>query len=327
MKFSIILTTLICSLPLFAQPASRESKGWSSFLEKFDTNHDGQVSQDEFTAGSQTRFTAMDTNGDAFVAEDEFQAGMQARKNWHSQHKMQKQAHRNPIMAADSDQDQTISQEEWNSFIASIQVDENGGVILGGNRQGQNRRPHMGPMAELDSNQNSILEKDEFAGLFRILDLNSDGILTKGELPQPREKGFGGRKGMPSLMQEADANQDAITTSDEWTSFLTKHQREDGTIDMASLVEGPRIGHMTSRLDQNQNGTVELEEIQAIFDRMDHNGDGQVSSNDRSECQKGKAECQKGKRECQKGKAECQKGKRECQNECQKGNRSCKTAK
>ena len=285
MKLSIVFTTLIFSLSLFAQPVKGAGPGWTSFLKKFDFNQDGQISQDEFLAGSQTRFTDLDANGDSIIIEDEFQSGIQSRHGKRRHHKGKDRSHGALIKAADTNQDQTISIEEWNIFVENMEVDDNGSVILG-QRHRENAGPPRGLFAELDVNQNGIFEKDEFAGLFQLLDKNGDGMLTIQEMPCGKKSKGRNRGGW---ITTSDSNKDRVITSEEWALFLSQHQNEDGSIDLAAVLQGPMIDRMTQKLDQNQNGLIELEEIQVIFDRKDRNGDGQISEDDRISGRKGRS--------------------------------------
>ena len=57
--------------------------GRAARMMRMDTNHDGEISRSEFTAGSMAQFDAADTNHDGTVTVEEWQA---QRDHWRQEH-------------------------------------------------------------------------------------------------------------------------------------------------------------------------------------------------------------------------------------------------
>lgn len=85
-------------------------------LQRFDTNGDGTISQEEIAAYRTTRFTTADTDGDGVLSRDEYLAlprgsgavqGMPQRDQWRDQMRARH------FTALDRDGDGTVSRDEW----------------------------------------------------------------------------------------------------------------------------------------------------------------------------------------------------------------------
>ncbi|MGN6849530.1 MAG: hypothetical protein ACTHJK_08680 [Sphingomicrobium sp.] len=62
-----------------SEPQIRPSETPEQILQKYDTNHDGKISLEEFRASEVAKFNALDTNHDGVVTPQELQAA-QGRK-------------------------------------------------------------------------------------------------------------------------------------------------------------------------------------------------------------------------------------------------------
>ena len=99
-----------------AAPAGQDAPGGrGGMMMRADTNGDGKISQAEFTAMMDQRFTRMDKNGDGFITADE----------------LGDMAGRGPgggVMAADTDHDGKVSHAEFTALAAArfTKLDANG---------------------------------------------------------------------------------------------------------------------------------------------------------------------------------------------------------
>lgn len=94
-------------------------------------------------------------------------------------------------------------------------------------------------------------------------------------------RGFG-------LARVADADEDGGVTAAEWTAFLDSlNADESGVIDLDALIEqlperpdGGEIdvAKLTTHLDVDEDGVVEIEDLDALFQALDANGDGELMS-------------------------------------------------
>ena len=181
-----------------------------------DQDADGIISRAEFDAWADSLFTRLDQNEDGQLSEDE-----------HPVHHLRRQARKShgPAMGAraltklaDEDQDGAIGAVEWQSFLASLEVDSEGIVDPASlaerlpfptHRSGRfghsddGETPEAHPRAgrflshAFDVDGDRTLELSDFEDLFSALDTNEDGQITQDEAPSfgPRH---GQRRGGPS---------------------------------------------------------------------------------------------------------------------------------
>ncbi len=122
------------------------------------------------------------------------------------------------IRIADTDQNQTVSSEEWEQFIGTLNLTESGQIDLVAfhelmqqnrpQRPEHGQRHHRGPRGgegvpqagklpphfPFDSNQNGIFEVADLDQIFNSLDQDGDGNLSQDELPQRRGHRRGERR-------------------------------------------------------------------------------------------------------------------------------------
>jgi len=185
--------------------ASSSDAAWQQLSRKFDADKDGKIVADEFDRGERA-FSNLDRNRDGALTAADF-AGRR-RDRGQSRMMLGRLAR-----SADSDEDGTITEQEWESFVAGLDADEKGIISAdklvelmparrgrrgGGGRAGRGgRRP--GNMAEmivrmLDRNDNDQLEATDLQEVFLELDADQDKQLGGDELGRG-QRGRGNRRG------------------------------------------------------------------------------------------------------------------------------------
>ena len=113
--------------------------------------------------------------------------------------------------------------------------------------------------------------------IFDRLDLNRDGKLTAGEIPEPMQR----------RLSQMDANGDGAITRKEFAAAVIKRMQNSRTAEggQRSPQQGrikpqrePNAATMFQRIDRNSDGRISLDEaperMKDKFARMDANGDG-----------------------------------------------------
>lgn len=99
------------------------------------------------------------------------------------------------VWLSDANEDSAITQEEWQIFVDSLEVGEDGTVDLAAlrpqhgsrsDRPDRAERPRRGPHRP-DGEGGHSLTLDDLNALFAQLDANGDQILTSDEVPKPRK--------------------------------------------------------------------------------------------------------------------------------------------
>ena len=199
MKTSILsaaILALIVASPIQAQnPQGPGPKGGKQqhFLQTFDTDNNGIVTEEEFKTASNQRYQSMDKDGDGSVSVEEFQ---QYSSNRHHQWLQKKH------QAMDSDQNGTISKQEFidqavkraeQRFAA---LDKNQDGILSADEHEAQRGMKKGPrlMKRMDQNNDGQISQEEHAAMmerwFSKMDRNNDKQVSGDEL-----QGFRRHKG------------------------------------------------------------------------------------------------------------------------------------
>lgn len=296
----------------FAQPHHGHDGGRQ--FDAADTDGDGQLSSQEFQAVSQERFTELDTNGDGFLSAEEAKP-----KGMRRQPGPGKMLIHGLVKSADQDENQMVSQEEWTAFIESLPGDADGAIsaatvieVLLANRpddlpeppEMEDKEAHL--TAFLDSNENGVIDADDFQTLFIRLDRNEDGTLSSEDRPRRQHRAFSGkgkmggrehgmrRPGFHILVKVADADDDHELTQVEWQNFVASIQGAAGNVDTEALIAAlPESRHggsaedwvagISAALDEDGNGVLGIEEVAAVFTNLDRNQDGVVNRDDRPE--------------------------------------------
>ncbi len=181
----LIIVPLAFSQNIAAQQDNRpQGGGHPHFLKLFDSNNDGQVTQDEFNTAMQQRYQQMDADDNGSVSIEEFkQHAAEHRKNW--QRKMHGKM--------DRDGDGAISKQEFIDRAVKRaerrfgKLDTNGDGVLSEqeNVRRQPRKEHR-LLEKMDKNQDGLISREEHAETarqwFEKLDVNSDKVVTGDEL-------------------------------------------------------------------------------------------------------------------------------------------------
>ncbi len=209
------------------------------------------------------------------------------------------------LRAADTDGSGDVSADEWAALLAGLSVDGDGAVSLDDLAAVLPVPPEGWPT--------DTAERD--ALLLRAFDDDSDGAVTVAELEailgrfdrdgdgaaEPREMGppkppHGRclRAGM-ALARAADADESGDVTADEWTAFLDGLATDEtGAIPLDTLAAAlpaphrgwpedaaKRDGMLLRAYDGDGDGSVTKADLQALFDALDRDADGDLDANDR----------------------------------------------
>ncbi|MBN1517547.1 EF-hand domain-containing protein [Candidatus Sumerlaeota bacterium] len=257
-----------------------------AFVQKFDSNGDGVVSDSEFP-GNPNRLNELDSDGDGKVSVEEYAA--QAR---------QRQQRMNNLRDLDGPPEQD-GPPPGNRVMRNLQE----------------------TLKRMDADQSETLSPEEFkAGvetLFQALDRNQDGELDRMEigLPPPplseeeRERIVQAvrERFVERVMERMDANEDGAISQDEWNGLRARFKRidanSDGTLSAEELSDSveqsaefqdntPRLppefddslfDELFQRRDLNQNGKIERDEFHGsdvAFQEADQNENGVLSWNE-----------------------------------------------
>jgi Ca2+-binding EF-hand superfamily protein len=258
-------------------PAPAPAPAAHAKLMAADTNKDGKITFDELKAVrpgiTQERFNKMDRNGDGALSPEDRGAKGKPKAEAKPEPKpaagqaREKAGER--LKAADTNGDGQISAEEFKTAF---------------------------PKAPQDR--------------FAKLDRNKDGFLSKADRPEGQAGGDAGpaRHDMAAKLQKADANGDGKVTYEEAVAakpglpradFDRFDSNKDGVLDASDVHEAPAAqegqhgGQRLKAADTNNDGRVSWEEAQAAmpkltrerFNKLDRNGDGFISKDDRAQQQ------------------------------------------
>jgi len=200
------------------------------------------------------------------------------------------------VRAADADGNGSVSAAEWKQFRESL-----------GAREGKLDRGRVHAVllrSTFDKDSDGKLTGKDLEQLFQALDANGDGVVDAGERnPRPAAgRRRAGRRFRGSwfdgvVIAAADANGDGATSKAELTAYITKLATgKGGEITNEVVATWIEAGKATSaanrnaitpsvfllgldgQLDADKNGTLELADFDALFARLDANGDGQIAA-------------------------------------------------
>ncbi len=184
-----LLPFLLLSLGLTATVSATENpkKGDAKqhhFLQLFDNNKDGKVSEMEFKTTMQARYKTMDGDHNGIVSMEELkQYSTQHHKNW--QHKKHDKI--------DSNKNGLISQQEFvahalkraNKQFSRLDKNQDGQISLAENMQKHhNKKLHL--LKKMDKNDDGQITRQEHSAMshrwFAKLDTNNDNTVSADEL-------------------------------------------------------------------------------------------------------------------------------------------------
>ena len=199
--------------PLLLGTAGLLCAGIAIASPKADINNDGQITQAEFLAEADARFTATDTNFDSLLTKEEIKAAREAKRaerkakidtdgdgNVSKAEKKAAKALMKEKMQArklanfDTDGDGTLSETEKEAGKAQRKE-----LREAFKARKAERKAEKGDKRALrgDTNEDGVISRAEFdtatISLFERLDVNADGVLTEGEGKKRRKK-KGGKK-------------------------------------------------------------------------------------------------------------------------------------
>lgn len=176
----------------------QDGPGRGGLFQRFDTNHDGTVTRQEFDAQRAANFAQLDANHDAQLSRDEMRAGFQhAMWSRHGRH-----GNRGGMLArADANHDGNITRDEFlarpEQMFDRLDKDHNGTISSAelqqiradGEQRREQFREHRDQMradrGHMDANRDGLISRAEYdamgASMFQRLDTNGDGRITQAE--------------------------------------------------------------------------------------------------------------------------------------------------
>ncbi len=272
MQRTRLLNSLLVTL-FVAYPAAAERP--DGRFEHLDADGDGTITREEFEAQNHA-FERLDRNADGVLNDADLPAGLRSH-------------HRGgPIALADSDQDKSVTLDEWTTFVQGLDTDQSGTIDDSERRamrpEGLHRVRGRGPFERGLQGEQTV---EEMTGLFQRLDRNDDGIVNAEDRQNRRHRGPRGPKrhmrgnARPGLrlIHAADAagNGDGAITREEWQAFLVVADGDsDGALSMTEVLAATRANHSESPAGRS----LPVADLETRFDELDANGDGTVQESE-----------------------------------------------
>ncbi len=170
------------------------------------------------------------------------------------------------------------------------------GMALAGGSHGHGKGERTSFIEKHDADGNGLVSFEEFSEYFKThfeeMDSNGDGVISEDEVQALHETRMATRhKRMQAhiggaLAIHADADSSGTVTGDEWTTFINSLETDEtGAIDFSTLANEnkPNIARQMARkhgkrtppiADQNENGVVDVEDLQFLFQELDADQNG-----------------------------------------------------
>ena len=189
----VLIPILAAALAMVAAVASAHPYG-KGFLDKFDSDGDGKVTQDEFLAASKARFERMDADQNGKISSDEMRTYMIERREARMEEKFKR---------IDADGDGSVNRDEYLGYQRAraekhfLRMDADGdgqlssAEFMAHQAKRPRRRSGAGKMFEyLDKDRDGIVSAEEsnaaWSEWFKKIDLDGDKIITQTEMEEYR---------------------------------------------------------------------------------------------------------------------------------------------
>lgn len=237
------------------------AQGKASFIQDYDLNKDGIVSQAEFEQVRQQRYSAMDENQDGQVSVDEYVNEYAGRldKKLDAERTGQIKQTEVRFEALDKDKSKTISKDEYNASgdKAFAYIDTNkDGVISKADplpereRKPDAKQPVRARPALVMPTTHSV------AGMLDMYDQNGDGKVDKAEYQEQRDAAFA----------RTDLDKSGELSSDEYLNeFVDRLDRQIAKTRTAQLKQA---AVRFKALDKDNNQYISAAEFHASGERM-----------------------------------------------------------
>ncbi|RVT47571.1 hypothetical protein EMM73_04650 [Rheinheimera sediminis] len=237
------------------------AQGKASFIQDYDLNKDGTVSQAEFEQVRQQRYGAMDENQDGQVSVDEYVNEYAGRldKKLETERTGQIKQTLVRIEALDTNKSKAIGQDEYNASgdkaFAYIDTNKDGVISKADPLPERERKP--------DANQRVrarpalvMPTTHSVDGMLAMYDQNGDGQVDKVEYQQQRDAAFA----------RTDLDKNDELSSDEYLSeFVDRLDRQIAKTRTAQLKQA---AVRFKALDKDNNQQVSSAEFNASGERM-----------------------------------------------------------
>ena len=176
---------------------------WKVLSEKYDKDKSGAISKEEYTRGEE-KFAQLDRNSDGELTAQDFEGGGGGRggrgrgRGRGGRAGMASMANSRLARMADKDENEEVTEKEWNTFLGSLKPDKDGTIpreafeeVLSDGGAG---RMASRMIEILDTNRDDAISKDELDAVWTALDRNEDGAIKGDEFARSRG-GPGGARG------------------------------------------------------------------------------------------------------------------------------------
>ncbi len=302
---AVTLVAAVCTLVLPLRAQSPALKEFEAVLRKYDTNKDGYLGFDEMK--DKDLFKKLDKNGDRRITVADFLPGAAPPKADAAMAALPEYDGFQSLPRFDKNHDGVLDDGELRGLLFSICNRSKDGYLTEHEARTSPPPPACTTltdgwltreMKEMDRNGDQLIEMKEFRvpeAWLHAVDRNHDGRLSFDELARAEVEVMGGYiahyqelsaiagqkqkidkanwLGEPGLFQRLDENNDGVVSLQEFDRYARKLR---AVLALAS--------DFITRFDLDGDGKVSRAEFpgnDAVFARLDRNGDGYVSIDDR----------------------------------------------